>query len=199
MEQTLGQVVDLRVVLRRGNRYALYFSARFTGTDLYCSGHARLPFPGFADVSNPLRFSYHQSGQLHHKARGERVGPARQETGLTNITGRAHIGGMSGLVEFADWTYVPKPDSRRRRNLILDLDAMSDAPWSIEFWAIEFWAIECGRHVLVEQTLEEQRERSVLLDHVLIDWTNPQLLLLAAAMRPEAWAALQHVIQTNSS
>jgi hypothetical protein len=182
------QKADLRIVVRARDRYAVAFYARLQGYDLY-SG-TRLNF----GPDQLFRHSYHQSGKSHlrvptpaSRAVGEDATP------LAHLKGKQRIGAASSELQGLEWGYQPKPDSARRRSVIIDLESLT-----VPSFTSELWALEPGKPELVEEVFQwYEASAGVVLAYVIADWCTPNLLLVAWSLRPEAWAALERSMKNQ--
>ena len=70
------------------------------------------------------------------------------------------------------WDARPKPDSSRRRTIIMDLEAITVASFTSDLWALE-----PGKPELVEEAFHfYEPYAGVVLAHVLAHWCTPNLI-----------------------
>ena len=165
---TAKQRAELRVVVRRGDAYALCLRATLAGYDLYCSVHDR-------EDKQVLRSTHHASGKAHTYVYD---GAVRLNDGWTvplcDFRGIQRIWGTAPDLESLDWRYRPKKNSRIRRNLLLDLAEMP------QMWSVDLWIIEHGRLNLVAETLASYNGGLAdLISFSICDWAQPQLLAVS--------------------
>jgi len=119
---------------------------------------------------------------MHHKFRNSYVDKPERWERLEDLTGARCLTTMSGIAAVGDWTYSLKPDSSRRRNMVLDLDLIPQRPWFVGLWVVE-----SGNQVLVEILRRRVAFHYALLDSLVVQHTSPQLVLIAAAWRRLEW------------
>jgi hypothetical protein len=92
------------------------------------------------------------------------------------------------------WDTRPKPDSSRRRTIIMDLEAIT-----VPCFTSDLWTLEPGKPELVEEAFQfYEPYAGVVLTHVLADLCTPNLLGVVWTLRPEAWANLARSITAQS-
>lgn len=150
--------------------------------DVYL-GHMSGSVPGFKQ-------SYHQSGQSHIKAAGKLIRESvSRGVPLTENEGWAKIGqGRRADLSDAAWHYRPKPDSEARRTLILDGTQVVELVWNV--WT---YAVQPGRDDLLPEVLTPSKG-IVIIDHTIMDWTKPMVVMVVNALEPEAQAALDEAM-----
>ena len=110
-----------------------------------------------------------------------------------DFAGRDRVAAASGSVDHLDWPYWLRSETARRRNLVLDLESINCPSWTVEFWVIER-----DHRDLVDERLREVTDAGLLVTYLLVDWTDPQILVYAWTLRPEARAALDRAIEGDS-
>lgn len=176
---TLRQKAELRVIVVDGSRYALIVRATLDDEDLYCAVQK-------THQGEALRQTYHKSGKRHTYVRETLRLLDDPSVPLRNFAGREKVWGVSPDLQGLDWSYKPKSDSPTRSSMILNL---ADLP---EMWSVELWCIEKGRQDLVSEMLSSYPGGLGKLQHVLIDWTQPQLLAIALTLAPEVMESLKN-------
>jgi hypothetical protein len=92
------------------------------------------------------------------------------------------------------WDARPKPDSSRRRTIIMDLEAIT-----VSSFTSDLWTLEPGKPELVEEAFHfYEPYAGVVLAHVLADWCTPNLLGVVSTLRPKAWANLARSMTAQS-
>ena len=163
------QKAELRVALHDNGKYLLLLDARVTGWDVYIGSGQ-----GLGKKKAKFRLSWHESGEIRRHIFG-----APSERGVTRerpqeFTGITYLG-ASAILKTPDWNYNPKPDSKQRRTLIVDVVDTKRRGCSVDIWAVER-----GRDDPVKEILSDQRfQGRELVGHVIADWTQPQLVVLA--------------------
>jgi hypothetical protein len=168
------QKAHLRVALHDNGKYQLVLRADIRGFDIY----AGPPWP-----KDLLRSSWHESGKVHiHTPVGRDIGKPKVRP--ESFTGKAQLyqGGYSGL----DWSYMPKPDSKTRRTLLIEKEASSRS-LNCAIWAIERNRSDLWKEVLAEY---DGSRGLVLVSHIAIDWTQPSLLAVVSTLSDTAWVSL---------
>lgn len=192
----MPQSYDLRLLLRQADEHAVYVAVRLQGEDLYYIQPVDPDFDlsslaGLNEHEPLFKVSHHKYGQSHVQIKGRMAAPPEQRFRLRDLKGYSHIGSASGMSEFVTWGYVPKAESRRRRNLVLDAETLIDVPW-----AADLWVVEQGCPDLVDEVLRLVEEHYELIGHSLTEDSNPQILLVALKMRREAleefWAMIRN-------
>jgi hypothetical protein len=175
------QKADIRILIRSGNQYAVAFYATLQGYDLY-SG----PGLGFGP-KDMGRHSYHESGKSHLRVpTSEGRAISEPDTPLAHLKGKQKIGASSSDMNALKWDARPKPDSAKRRTIIMDLEALT-----VPSFTSELWTIEPGKPELIEEIFQlYESHAGVVLAHVLADWCTPNLLGVVWTLRSEAWANL---------
>jgi len=177
------QKADIRILVRAADKYAVAFYTKLQGYNLYCG-----PGLGFGP-KDMFRYSYHESGESHlHVPKSEGLGMSigAPSTPLAEIKGKQRLPGSSSSMDALKWDARPKPDSSRRRTIIIDLEAIT-----VPSFTSELWTLEPGKPELVEEALQfYEAYAGVVLAHVLADWCTPNLLGVVWTLRPEAWANL---------
>lgn len=178
MDETLGQTAELRVVLKRGETYALLLRASLRNEDLYYSIHENAHW-------EMLRSSYHQTGKRHTYVDDRRYRviypPARR---LLDFTGTERLWGASTEPDSLAWSYRPKADSSKRRHLILDVETTP------EVWSVDLWLVEKDRPDLANEVLGAYTDERRILSYVQIDWTTPWIIAVAWGLTEETWQAM---------
>ena len=150
------QRAELRVVIRENDRHSLVAWAKLEGFDLY-----------YGPAGNLLRGSYHETGAAHLHTPAGRVDYEKRVMPAT-FSGKLLLGSAGGCID-----YNSRPDTPYRRSLIIDASRLRSC-------AVDLWAIEGGRKDLVQEVLEETSRAhpkvDAIVDHVVADWTQPQLL-----------------------
>jgi hypothetical protein len=186
-----NQKADIRILLRSADKYAVAFYAKVQSYNLYCG-----PGLGFGP-KGMFRYSYHESGESHlHVPKSEGLGMAIGDPGtlLAELKGKQRFPGPSSEPQALKWDARPKPDSSKRRTIIMDLEAIT-----VPSFSIDLWTLEPGKPELVEEALQFYEPfTGVMLAHVLADWCTPNLLGVVWTLRPEAWANLERSIATRS-
>lgn len=169
-------------MLLYGGRYALVAWAMVRGGDVYL-GHMSGSVPGFKQ-------SYHASGQTHIKAAGTLIRESvSRGVPLTETEGWARIGqGRRADLSDPAWQYRPKPNSATRRTLIVDGAKVVDLLWNV--WT---FAVQPGREDLFPEVLTPSKG-VVLIEHTIMDWTNPMVVMTVIALSPDAQVALDEAM-----
>src|SRR5262249_10648459 len=126
-----------------------------------------------------FRVSYHESGQvwLHllttlKRSEDEEFPPSEFKGAKLLSAGGSAIRGD------ADFVYVPKKDSLRRRNLIVPIEQLTRA------LSVEYWVLEPGNNEAVELAKRGEGENEIgkprleLIDYCLADWTVPNVAIM---------------------
>ena len=170
-------------MVRNGDAHSLLLAATHSGTDLYCS------LQGLAGPM--LTSSYHQSGKGHTKVPGKIRLLDDDTVSLALFRGRVRLWKGQWPMDELDWNYKLRRDSDTRRSLVLEFDELSGS------WSVEIWAIEACRSDLVDETLDEGEHIEPRFAHVLISWTQPQLLAVARSMRQKHLDAFRKSVEEH--
>jgi hypothetical protein len=183
----LRQAAELRVVLKRDDTYALLLRASVQNEDLYCSIHEN-------DQWEMLRSSYHRTGARHTYVDDRRyriIDPPTRR--LVDFRGIERLWGASMEPESLSWTYRSKPESTKRRNLILDLET---AP---ELWCVDLWLVEKDRPDLANTVLGSYTDERKIVSYVKIDWTTPWIYAITWGVTDDTRQAMYDALPQHLS
>jgi hypothetical protein len=145
------------------------------GADIYAG-------PSPSPRGEEFRQSYHASGASHIHIWGAKLPPGVLLPPPGTITDRVKVASWS--VTPVTWGYRLKPDTTRRRTLVLEL-AAHEVP--AESWNVVLFVIGAGRTDLVEQTLAEHATRGQVLGALRTEWTTPELLAIVSTLSVQDW------------
>ncbi len=170
---------ELRVVLERGPSYALLSRVTVRGYNLYCGIHS-------STKEELLRSTYHESGRGHiYVFDGAKRVPNPRRERLRDFKGCEKLWaiGDSGDLE---WTYQPK-EGPNRTNFIVNIDNLRTP------CTVDIWIIQRGRLDLLTDIIRLYQGHFVMrfLGFKLMDWTHPQVFVVAWRPSDEAIKSLE--------
>jgi len=179
-----GQSAELRIVYRQGTRHALAARITVRGLNVYI---------GFPDgTEEMLTSSYHETGQTHTKVAGGRKRVINEpKTPLQNFRGAERVWQAAPDPENLVWGYCLRTEKGSRKTLVVDLDTLDGLVPTIDIWMIERGGVSQLADVM--QTCRSSRSFE-FVDCMIIDWTQPWLLVVIRKPTAEVIESLRQYI-----
>jgi hypothetical protein len=173
---------ELRVYYSRADRHALVFNVEIAKRgDVYVGA---MHIPG----KQVLKQSWHASGKSHmHTPADRHIHKPKVPPGKLQEPHR--LMGSSFSPELRDWSYQPR-ERARRMNISIDLDRLGPGVQA----NVDLWAIPSIDHM---PSVLAFYKNLIVLGHVVMDWSTPNLVVVVWDLTPGAVASLYRSLRED--